>query len=235
MDDKNQKSNNALKRFSKKHIKKIIVISIALILVVVIAVQSHVYQKLYDEKTILDYQLNELSAIETDANSKTTITTDTVVQMVNQIGELASIEYNYQTVGKFENTKEIGGLSIPFTQKDFLAVYDGRIKAGIDLNAIEIVVDNDNQVVTLNMPKAIFISHETFEDSFEIYDQNSSIFNPISPEDSNILKLEQKNELEDKLVEEGFLEAAQENGEKVIDLFLRQTIPEDYTIVYNYE
>ena len=46
---------------------------------------------------------------------------------IQNIGELATIEYMYTDAGKFEDPKSLFGKNIPFTTKSFIAKWDGVI------------------------------------------------------------------------------------------------------------
>ncbi len=68
----------------------------------------------------------------------TAITSDLLSQQIQGISELASVEYNYTNMGKYENQASFYGWKVPFTTKSFILSYDGKIKAGIDMSLVEV-------------------------------------------------------------------------------------------------
>ncbi len=228
-DNKLTTLKNRIKKFLLKNM-------ISIILLILFVVFAGMWYNSVQANAVLSYQNDELKQLSknSDEDGVTKISAETVVKTVNEIGELASIEYNYQTVGKFENSQEVNGFVIPFTEKNFLAIYDGRVKAGFNLEEIEVIVDEADKTIIILMPQAKILSHEVFEDTFEVYDQNNNIFNPIDPEDSNNLKLDTKQDLEDNLIKDGFLQEATLNAENVISKYILSLISEEYTVTFKY-
>ena len=58
----------------------------------------------------------------------TAITSDLLSQQIQGISELASVEYNYTNMGKYENQVTFYGWKVPSTTKSFILSYDGKIK-----------------------------------------------------------------------------------------------------------
>ena len=50
----------------------------------------------------------------------TEITSDLLSQQIQSISELASVEYNYTNMGKYENQATFYGWKVPFTTKSFI-------------------------------------------------------------------------------------------------------------------
>ena len=91
-------------------------------------------------------------------------------------------------MAQFESSNDFYGVKIPFTTKSFILTYDGTVKAGVDLDGAEVSVSGTT--VTITLPEAEILSHEIDEDSMEVFDEKTSIFNPftvrISPPSSRI-------------------------------------------------
>ena len=141
-----------------------------------------------------------------------------------EISELASVSYQYTNMGQFENSGEFYGHSIPFTTKKFILTYDGVIKAGVDLSRAQVSVSEGRVAVTL--PPAEILSHELDEDSVEIFDQQTSIFNPFTVEDFTAFQSAQKSIMEEKALQRGLLEQAQEKAAGSVRLLLLSLLPE---------
>lgn len=125
------------------------------------------------------------------------ITSTTIKNQLTEINELALYSYDYSKVGKFSNKLSFNGWKIPLTQKNFIITYDGSIKAGIDLKQAKISIDNDQLNITL--PAAKILSHEIDENSIEVYDESSNIFNQISINDYKSFATKEKKKMKKKL------------------------------------
>ncbi len=120
----------------------------------------------------------------------TEITSDLLSQQIQSISELASVEYNYTNMGKYENQATFYGWKVPFTTKSFILSYDGKIKAGIDMSLVEVNVHGQN--IDITIPQAKILSHEIDQESIEVFDETKNIFNQISITDYNQFAIDQK-------------------------------------------
>lgn len=148
-----------------------------------------------------------------------------VESRLTQISELASVTYTYTNVAQFESSNDFYGVTIPFTTKRFLLAYDGEIKAGVDLGEAEIRVTEDE--VTITLPDARILSHQIDEDSVEIFDEKTSIFNPFTIEDFTAFQAEQKALVEEKALDRGLLTEAKKAAADSVRLLLGESLPED--------
>lgn len=150
-----------------------------------------------------------------------TITSDLLSQQIQSISELATVEYSYTNMGKFENQATFYGWKVPFTTKSFIVSYDGKIKAGIDMTQADIKVKNNT--ISIQLPKAKILSHEIDEKSIEVFDETQNIFNQISISDYNQFAIDQKEKMEESVKEKGLLEEAQSKAETTIKTFITTT------------
>ena len=165
-----------------------------------------------------------------DRNSEPEISSTALAQQLQEVNELAVLDYNYTKVGKFENSLKLNGWSIPLTKKSFLLTYAGRIQAGVDMSAMEVNVKGKKILVTL--PEVRILNNVLEEKSIEVYDETKNIFNPISINDYKTFATKQKERVEDEAIENGLLSEAATKAQSTIRKFL-QMIPEikdDYTI-----
>ena len=157
------------------------------------------------------------------------ITSDLISQRLAAISELATVEYHYTNMGKFENQVDFYGWKVPLTKKSFIVSYDGVIKAGIDLSAL--TVDVSGAAVTVTLPEAKLLSHQMDEDSLQIFDETKNIFNPLQISDYTGFTADQKQAVEAKAVEKGLLTEAGAKAREAVDQLLA-LMPglEDYTV-----
>ena len=160
----------------------------------------------------------------------TAITSDLLSQQIQGISELASVEYNYTNMGKYENQVTFYGWNVPFTTKSFILSYDGKIKAGIDMSLVEVNVHGQN--IDITIPQAKILSHEIDQESIEVFDETKNIFNQISITDYNQFAIDQKKSMESKAQEKGLLEEAQNKAKETIQTFVESmySSSDDYKI-----
>ena len=164
------------------------------------------------------------------SSSEPKISSTGLSQQLQEIEELATMSYNYTKVGKFSNNLTFNGWDIPLTQKSFLITYDGKLKAGVKMDKIEVAINNN--IITVSIPEIEILSNEIDESSIEVYDETKNIFNPISIKDYTTFATQQKDKVEEEAIENGFLSEAATKAQSAIRKFL-EMIPElkdNYTI-----
>ncbi len=135
---------------------------------------------------------------------------------LKEIGELATMEYMYTNAARFTDSKQIKNWNIPFTQKSFIVKWNGEIKAGVDVDGIRTKVNKIEKVLAVCIPEAKILSHDPDEENTELLDEKSGLFNPISVKDKIKFDATMVEEMEQRAIERGLLEKAQENAEAVI-------------------
>lgn len=149
-------------------------------------------------------------------------TTEVDISVVNasiqEIGELATIEYLYTDAGKFEDAAELFGkeLNWSLTTKSFITKWDGTIKAGIDISEVTAKENAEKKEIVVYLPKAKILSHEIDENSFETLDQKNGLFNAVEVQDIRKFDTVCKEAMEEKVIENGLLEKALENAKEII-------------------
>ena len=133
---------------------------------------------------------------------------------LQQISQLATVRYSYTNMGQFENSNEFYGIKLPFTTKSFIVAYDGTIIAGVDLTQAKVSVTD--QKVTISLPAPQILSHEVDPNSLEVFDETTSIFNPITIEDYTGFQADQQGVMEEKAIQSGLLTQAKNQAETAI-------------------
>ena len=170
-----------------------------------------------------------LGGVMAGRNSQPQITSALLGQRLNAIQELATQEYHYTNMGRFQNQLDFYGWKVPFTTKSFIVAYDGVIKAGVDLSELQVEVSG--KTISVTLPEGKILSHDIDEESIEVFDETKNIFNPIQIEDYTGFTADQKASMEERAISEGLLTAASERARTVVEEFLT-AFPgaEDYTI-----
>ena len=143
-----------------------------------------------------------------------TLSSITVENQLQQISQLATVRYSYTNMGQFENSNEFYGIKLPFTTKSFIVAYDGTIIAGVDLTQAKVTITD--QKVTISLPAPQILSHEVDPNSLEVFDETTSIFNPITIEDYTGFQADQQGVMEEKAIQSGLLTQAKDQAETAI-------------------
>ena len=163
-----------------------------------------------------------------DREQEPEISEVTLQEQIEAISELATVSYNYTDLGQYESSKEFYGTKLPFTTSKFILTYDGIIKAGINMEGVQVRIEGQQIIVVL--PKATILSHEIDESSMKVFDEKTSLFNPFTVEDYAGFYADQKARVENKALDKGLLTEAQDQGEKTIRSLIEPLLEEGWTL-----
>lgn len=165
-------------------------------------------------------------------SSDTKINADLIANRIDSVKKLITTEYHYTNMGSMENQNEFYGWKIPFTRKSFILSYDGVIYAGLDIDKADIRVEG--KVIRIDLPEAELLSHEIKEESITIFDEETSVFNPIEIADYTSFSADQKKAMEDKAIAGGLLDKAEDNAKEAIEevLLMNPEIANNYEIEF---
>ena len=165
------------------------------------------------------------------------ITSSLLKEELKYVKDLVTVEYRYTNADKAEFPGHVlFGQNIPFTGKSFIVSYDGVIKYGVDLSAVEIRVNDATRVVTVTVPPSKLISHEIPEESFKALDEKNGLFNRIRIDDVTEFRQTQKSAMEAKASELGLPRQAQEQSGAAIEALLNATPGmEEYDLKIQYK
>ena len=166
-----------------------------------------------------------------DSINKDNVISSTVIsERLSKISELSTAKYSYSNVLSLKDSKKFKDFSIPFTEKSFLVKYSGYIKAGVDLNDLDIVVNEKTVALTLN--KAKIIDHAINNEDLFIYDEKSSMFNKLSMQDMIYEISNEKGKIESDLLKSGFLDEANSNTKLLLQGILSDMGFKNITIIF---
>ncbi|MDR7857682.1 DUF4230 domain-containing protein [Tissierella sp.] len=164
-------------------------------------------------------------------DQKTNLLSSNIQEKITRLVELSTVKYNYTNIVEYEDKKQLSGVDIPFTIKKFILKYSGYIKAGIDLNTIEIdMKDKDTIEVTMN--NAEIFENVISEEDVYFYDERDSIFNKLSFEDLYTVLIEEKEKMKKEVLDKGILNDAENNGGEIIKSLLEGMGFENISIKY---
>lgn len=187
--------------------------------------QDEMKQQLDQQQEQLEYQNQVITALQgseqNNNHSVPVITNDTIKQQLNSIRELVTQEYEYTNASRRETDNTwIFGWTQPFSKNSLILTYDGTIKAGIDLSAVEIDVDDDNRVITVTLPSSKITDNVIPQESIVVVEAKDGLFNEVTLDNYNEFISQEKMVMEQKAIDRGLLEKADEEAKKAVEAFL---------------
>ena len=161
---------------------------------------------------------------------KTVIETQTLKSELVKISELASYQKEYREI----ITKEKDGF---FSQRYF-ATYDGVIKAGINMEKVEVDTEHAEDdpenavVVNVSLPEAEILVHT--DDNWDVVYEDGYQGKGVGEERNEVIK-EKKKEVEKEFIKEGGLDKAEERARIIIEDFIKTSYGDDVIVRFNGE
>lgn len=146
-----------------------------------------------------------------------TIDSTTIGGEFNDIAQLATEEYVYSSVGKFDDEGlRLLNVRVPFTGKNFLVSYEGKVTAGIkDAGQITVDVDDAAKTLTVRLPRAEVLDSTWTEGSSQVWDQTMNPINQIKVEDVTEFVDSRREVEKQKAIDGGLLDRAQTRAEEL--------------------
>ncbi len=191
--------------------------------------------------------LRERKASIDDASGETTIATmkpkeDKVVVTVNteviqdglsNMGVLITQEYYFTQVEKYTKEKKL--FNVLPSSSEIMYSYDGAVMAGINFERIRIRKDDDKKIILVEIPHSSIQATTIDKDTFQIYSEKDSLWNPIKLEDYNMSLSEFEDAAEEKALENGILDRSDEQAMSLIKNFISNfPLASEYTINFDW-
>lgn len=159
------------------------------------------------------------------------VSTETIRDGLSNMGFLITQEYYFTQVEKY--TKETKVFFVIPSSSEFMYSYDGSVFAGVDFEKIGIETDEGTKTITVEMPASEIQAVTIDRDTFMIYSEKDSLWNPLKLEDYNISLSEFEDAAEKKAIEGGILERSDAQAEALVREFI-QSLPntQDYTVEF---
>lgn len=142
-----------------------------------------------------------------------------IEENITKLVELSTVKYNYTNIVEYKDNIQLKGINLPFTSKNFIVKYSGYIKAGLDLETLDIrIIDKD--VIEVKVDKPAILENVISEEDVYFFDEKNAIFNKLSFKDLYSVLIEEKEKMEEEVLEKGLLNDAEKNGEEIIQSFL---------------
>lgn len=153
-------------------------------------------------------------------NKEAELLSSRIEENIVRLVELSTVKYNYTNIVEYDNNLKLKGVNIPFTNKKFIVKYSGYIKAGMDLETLEIKT-NGQDSISVYMDKPKIMENVISEEDVFFFDEKDSVFNKLSFDDLYEVLIEEKENMKDEAVEKGLLNDAEKNGEEIIKSLLQ--------------
>lgn len=140
---------------------------------------------------------------------------DVIEKTLEKAQNLQTANYVCTIVVSDYNSKKVFGKNVPFTTTGYIISYRGKISAGLDLSKIK-VKSGDADTIEVTLPKIQLDDVKLYKDSFQLYDEKNSIFNPLKIEEINEKELEVEKRIKEDAVKDGIEKKARENAENLI-------------------
>lgn len=158
--------------------------------------------------------LNFIPKFKVEENKQTL--SSNIEENIENIIEITSVKYNYTNLAEYDNSLEINGFTIPFTNKTFLVKYSGYLKAGF--TDLDIEVEDKKAIVKLGEMKVL--DNVINEEDVYFYNEKDSVFNKLNFDELYDLLKDEKLKVEKEAVEKGFLTDSEREARKIISSFL---------------
>lgn len=133
------------------------------------------------------------------------------------IGELATQSAYCTEVEVTEASRELFGVTIPFTQSKYIYSYDVVIKAGLDFT--DVSWSEEDGTIRVTLPEIRVLSNEIDLDSLKVYHEDESLFRNITLEENNAALADLKARAEQDAIGNGLLEEARDNAQQILTAF----------------
>lgn len=159
------------------------------------------------------------------------VSTDTIQDGLANMGVLITQEYYFTQVEKYAKEKTF--LKFITSSSEFMYSYDGAVMAGIDFEKIKIKTDEDRKIITVDMPDSEIQAVTIDKDTFKIYSEKDSLWNPLKLEDYNISLVEFEDAAKEKAIASGILGRSDEQALNLVREFI-SSLPNtgEYTISF---
>ncbi|WP_341962880.1 DUF4230 domain-containing protein [Planococcus maritimus] len=158
----------------------------------------------------------DLFKVTTNSSSETALVQDRIVEL----SEWTTLKYEYSHAIVSRTDKSIPFTDINFAEAIKLIEYSGYLKAGSDLSQMEMDYDDESEKMSVRIPKAQILDNVVETEKTTVEDIKGNIFSDYPTQKVFDEVNENKKQLEEEKIEQGFLEEADKRTEELLTAFL---------------
>lgn len=201
--------------FKRKNIFYFVIIALSLIVAIVLCID---YSKTSKNSTPPSDASAKASSEPKKEKVLVTVNVETIEDGLQNMGTLITQEYYFTQVETYSKEKKVFGLIN--SSSEFTYSYDGIVTAGINFEDVHIEKNDKDKTLTVNIPPSELQSVNIDTDTFKIYSENDSIWNPMGLEDYNLSLTSFEDTARKKALESGILERSDEQARRLVENFL---------------
>lgn len=160
----------------------------------------------------------DLFKITNNSSSETGLIQERIVELSEWT--TLKYEYKYAFVSRTGENKNIPFTDINFVEAIKLIEYSGYLKAGSDFSGLEVTDDDGSEKISLRVPKAKILDNVVETEKTAVTDVKGNIFSDYPTQKVFDEVNENKKQLEEEKIEQGFLEEADKRTEELLTAFL---------------
>ncbi len=134
---------------------------------------------------------------------------------MEDVSELVTTKYYYSGAGVY--TSKSDGFLWFDSEKSFIVAYEGEMLIGTDFTDPDIQVDNAAKKITVTLPPVKVLSHTIHENSLEVWNEDDSVFNPITLDDYALFLSTEKEKQVENAIRFGVLDEEKEKSKLTIE------------------
>ncbi len=152
---------------------------------------------------------------------QTVVTTGITINEVREIAQLSAVEYMQSVIMSIDDPgQKLGPFTLPGTKRKYLAIGQGTVGAGIDMNKISHFEIIGEQAI-IELPGAEILYKYIMPETLKIWDEREGIFVRITATDTAAAQMAAEEEMVKKAIENGILETADSSVRNAIEMFLK--------------
>ena len=218
-------------KMTEKTKKKIYlaVIAVCVVAMIVLGFDYHTKRK----NAPADLVVDETAAAVKPKDEKVlvSVSTETIQDGLANMGLLITQEYYFTQVERY--TKEKTFLKVLSTSSEMLYSYDGSVQAGIDFEKIGIEKDDSAKTITITLPESEIQTVTIDKNTFKLYSEKDSLWNPLKLEDYNMSLAEFEDTARQKALDSGILERSDAQAKILVGNFISNfPAAADYEIIF---
>ena len=167
------------------------------------------------------------SAINKKDNSQPEISVKATLERIVKVSDLSTFEAVYNGIAKVMNEKKPEKI-------DFYVSYEAKVKAGVDVEQIELSVDEDNKVIYITLPDVKITDTDVEIESLDyIFENDKANTENVSAKAYKACITDVENEAS---TEDAIFELAEENAQNIIKALVNPFAVQydtEYEIVFN--